>query len=47
MHVVVATVDPEAGISFAYAMNRMGPQMRDDPRKMALIASVYESLPNL
>ncbi|HKN54926.1 MAG TPA: serine hydrolase domain-containing protein [Amycolatopsis sp.] len=39
--------DPEAGISFAYAMNRMGPQMRDDPRKMALIASVYESLPNL
>jgi CubicO group peptidase (beta-lactamase class C family) len=36
--------DPEAGVAFAYVMNRMGMNLVDDPRKMALIAAVYRSL---
>jgi CubicO group peptidase (beta-lactamase class C family) len=36
--------DPEAGIAFAYVMNRMGLGLADDPRKMALIAAIYRSL---
>jgi CubicO group peptidase (beta-lactamase class C family) len=36
--------DPEAGVAFAYVMNRMGMNLADDPRKMALINAVYESL---
>ena len=36
--------DPEAGIAFAYVMNRMGMNLVDDPRKMALISAVYQSL---
>ena len=36
--------DPEAGVAFAYVMNRMGMNLVDDPRKMALITAVYESL---
>jgi CubicO group peptidase (beta-lactamase class C family) len=36
--------DPEAGVAFAYVMNRMGMNLADDPRKMALIEGVYKSL---
>ncbi|MFF2135921.1 serine hydrolase domain-containing protein [Streptomyces sp. NPDC058193] len=37
--------DPEAGIALGYVMNRMGPHIADDPRKMALVDAVYEALP--
>ncbi|MFG2431761.1 serine hydrolase domain-containing protein [Streptomyces sp. NPDC048590] len=33
--------DPEAGIAIGYVMNRMGPHIADDPRKMALVDAVY------
>ena len=36
--------DPEAGVAFAYVMNRMGMNLADDPRKMAIIDGVYRSL---
>ncbi|MFK4148657.1 serine hydrolase domain-containing protein [Streptomyces sp. NPDC004065] len=36
--------DPEAGVSLGYVMNRMGPHIADDPRKMALIEAVYGAL---
>ncbi len=36
--------DPEAGVAFAYVMNRMGMSLVDDPRKMAIIDGVYRSL---
>jgi CubicO group peptidase (beta-lactamase class C family) len=36
--------DPEAGVAFAYVMNRMDMNLVDDPRKMALIKAVYQSL---
>jgi CubicO group peptidase (beta-lactamase class C family) len=36
--------DPEADLSLGYVMNRMGPHVADDPRKMALIEAVYSSL---
>ncbi|MFE6280994.1 serine hydrolase domain-containing protein [Streptomyces sp. NPDC057877] len=36
--------DPEAGLSLGYAMNRMGPHIADDPRKMALVEAVYSAL---
>lgn len=36
--------DPEAGISLGYVMNRMGPHIADDPRKMALIDALYSVL---
>ncbi|WP_217205923.1 serine hydrolase [Streptomyces sp. AC550_RSS872] len=36
--------DPEAGVSLGYAMNRMGPHIADDPRKMALIDALYGAL---
>jgi CubicO group peptidase (beta-lactamase class C family) len=36
--------DPEAGVAVAYVMNRMGMNLADDPRKMSLIAAVYQSL---
>lgn len=36
--------DPEAGVAVAYVMNRMGMNLADDPRKMALIDAVYRSL---
>jgi CubicO group peptidase (beta-lactamase class C family) len=36
--------DPEAGVAFAYVMNRMGLGLADDPRKMALIDAIYRSL---
>ncbi|MGW9033025.1 serine hydrolase domain-containing protein [Streptomyces sp. NPDC055722] len=36
--------DPEAELSLGYVMNRMGPHIADDPRKMALIQAVYSAL---
>ena len=36
--------DPEARVSLGYVMNRMGPRIADDPRKMALIDAVYTAL---
>jgi CubicO group peptidase (beta-lactamase class C family) len=36
--------DPEAGVSLGYVMNRMGPRIADDPRKMALIDALYCAL---
>jgi CubicO group peptidase (beta-lactamase class C family) len=36
--------DPEAGVSLGYVMNRMGPHIADDPRKMALIDALYSAL---
>jgi len=36
--------DPEGGVAVAYVMNRMGMNLADDPRKMALIDAVYRSL---
>jgi CubicO group peptidase (beta-lactamase class C family) len=36
--------DPEAGVAFAYVMNRMGMNLVDDPRKMAVIDGVHRSL---
>ncbi|MEV4231184.1 serine hydrolase domain-containing protein, partial [Streptomyces bobili] len=36
--------DPEAGLSLGYVMNRMGPHIADDPRKMALVKAVYSAL---
>ncbi|WP_369255590.1 serine hydrolase domain-containing protein [Streptomyces sp. R35] len=36
--------DPEAGVSLGYVMNRMGPHIADDPRKMALVDALYDAL---
>ncbi|MCF2534718.1 beta-lactamase family protein [Streptomyces sp. FB2] len=36
--------DPEAGVSMGYVMNRMGPHIADDPRKMTLVDAAYASL---
>jgi CubicO group peptidase (beta-lactamase class C family) len=36
--------DPEAGVSVGYVMNRMGPHIADDPRKMTLVEAVYSAL---
>jgi CubicO group peptidase (beta-lactamase class C family) len=36
--------DPESGVSLGYVMNRMGPHIADDPRKMALIDALYSAL---
>ncbi|MFI6334927.1 serine hydrolase domain-containing protein [Streptomyces sp. NPDC050535] len=36
--------DPEAGVSLGYVMNRMGPHIADDPRKMALVDALYSTL---
>ncbi|MGY1503082.1 serine hydrolase domain-containing protein [Streptomyces sp. QTS52] len=36
--------DPDGGVSMGYVMNRMGPRIADDPRKMALIDAVYSAL---
>jgi CubicO group peptidase (beta-lactamase class C family) len=35
--------DPEAGVAFAYVMNRMGMNLVDDPRKMAVVSAVQQS----
>ncbi|NEA98460.1 serine hydrolase domain-containing protein [Streptomyces sp. SID13726] len=37
-------VDPEAEVSLGYVMNRMGPRIADDPRKMALVDALYSAL---
>ena len=39
-----ACADPEAGLAIAYVMNRMGMNLADDPRKMAVIEAVYRSV---
>ncbi|MFE3120332.1 serine hydrolase domain-containing protein [Streptomyces niveus] len=36
--------DPDAGIAMGYVMNRMGPDIADDPRKMALVRAVYAAV---
>jgi CubicO group peptidase (beta-lactamase class C family) len=36
--------DPDAGVSLGYVMNRMGPRIADDPRKMALVEALYRAL---
>ena len=36
-----AVADPENGLTFAYTMNRMDANLRDDARAKALIAAVY------
>lgn len=36
--------DPQTGIGFGYVMNQMNPVVRDDPRKMALLAAVHTCL---
>ncbi|MFD0065739.1 serine hydrolase domain-containing protein [Streptomyces sp. NPDC056690] len=38
------SADPESGVAMGYVMNRMGPHIADDPRKMALISAVYDAL---
>ncbi|MFG3364034.1 serine hydrolase domain-containing protein [Streptomyces sp. NPDC090032] len=38
------SADPESGVAMGYVMNRMGPHIADDPRKMALIRALYEAL---
>ena len=39
-----AVADPETGLTFAYTMNRMDANLRDDARAKALIAAVYEAV---
>ncbi|MFD5160688.1 serine hydrolase domain-containing protein [Streptomyces hawaiiensis] len=36
--------DPEAGVSLGYVMNRMGPHIANDTRKMALVDALYSAL---
>ena len=36
--------DPQASVAFAYVMNRMGSNLVDDPRKMAVVDGVFQSL---
>ncbi|MFB6675713.1 serine hydrolase domain-containing protein [Streptomyces sp. NPDC056390] len=38
------SADPESRVAMGYVMNRMGPHIADDPRKMALISAVYDAL---
>ncbi|MFB7166583.1 serine hydrolase domain-containing protein [Streptomyces sp. NPDC056242] len=38
------SADPESGVAMGYVMNRMGPHIADDPRKMALISAMYDAL---
>jgi CubicO group peptidase (beta-lactamase class C family) len=38
-----ACADPATGVAIAYVMNRMGMQLIDDPRKMAVVDAVYKS----
>lgn len=39
-----AFADPDAGIGFAYTMNRMGTDLVGDPRAVALVNSLYQDL---
>ncbi|WP_030251016.1 MULTISPECIES: EstA family serine hydrolase [unclassified Streptomyces] len=36
--------DPETEVSMGYVMNRMGPRIADDPRKMTLVDALYDAL---
>ncbi|MFD6332999.1 hypothetical protein ACFWGI_25965 [Streptomyces niveus] len=36
--------DPDAGITMGYVMNRMGPNIADDPRTMALVRAAYAAV---
>ena len=36
--------DPETGVAGAYVMNRMGMNLLDDERRMALVDGIYRSL---
>lgn len=36
--------DPESALSVGYVMNRMGPHIADDSRKVALVEAVYSAL---
>ena len=36
--------DPDGRVSLGYVMNRMGPHIADDPRKMALVDALYSAL---
>jgi CubicO group peptidase (beta-lactamase class C family) len=40
----LAFADPDAGLSFAYAMSAMAPNLAGDPRGLRLIGAVYASL---
>jgi CubicO group peptidase (beta-lactamase class C family) len=33
--------DPASGVSFGYTLNQLGPLIRDDPRKMALVQALH------
>jgi CubicO group peptidase (beta-lactamase class C family) len=39
-----AFADPDGRVAMSYTMNRMGTQLRDDPRGLALINAVYGAL---
>ncbi|MGW0995977.1 hypothetical protein [Streptomyces sp. NPDC002520] len=36
--------DPDAGVSLGCTMNPMGPHIADDPRKKALVDTLYRAL---
>jgi CubicO group peptidase (beta-lactamase class C family) len=40
----LAFADPDTRLSFAYAMNRMAPNLAADPRSLRLIAAAYEGV---
>lgn len=40
----MASPTPRPAVSLGYVMNRMGPHIADDPRKMALVEALYSAL---